>query len=75
MNYEVNKVLQQSDYTILHSAQFTSFTLSIILCLPMFKNVKFEHIVSEVVCSFIHRPAGVETHTQLVLIDSLRHSE
>jgi len=73
MNYEQNiEVLQDFDYTILHSAQFTSFTLSIILCLPVFKNAKFEHSVSDVVCSFIHRPAVVETYTQLVLIDSLR---
>jgi len=75
MNSEQNKVLQEFDFTILHSAQFTSFTLSIILYLPMFKNAKFEHSVSEVVCSFIHRPAVVETHTQLVLIGSLIHSE
>lgn len=73
MNYEQIKVLWESDYTILHSAQFTSLTLSIILCLPVFKNAKFEQSVSEVACSFIHRPAVVETHTQLVLIDSLRH--
>ena len=66
MNYEQNiKVLQESDYTILHSAQFTSFTLSIILCLPVFKNAKFEHSVSELVCSFIHRPAVVETHSYI----------
>jgi len=41
MNYEQNKVLQESDYTILHAAQFTSFTLSIFLCLPVVKNAKF----------------------------------
>jgi hypothetical protein len=74
MNYEQNiKVLQESDYTIFHSEQFSSFTLFIILCLPVFKNGKFEHSVSEVVCSFIHRSAFVETHTQLVLIGSLSH--
>jgi hypothetical protein len=73
MNYEQSIVLQESDYTILHSAQFTSFTLSIILCLPVFKNAQFEHSVSEAVYSFSPRPAVVETHTQLVVIDSLRH--
>ena len=38
MNYEQNKVLRESDYTILYSAQLTSFTLSVTcvyLCLKM----------------------------------------